>query len=280
MKVKGSDGGQDMQPLLKAENLVKRYAKRSLAGAREQLLALDGVSFTILPGTTLAVVGESGSGKSTLASCLACLESPTAGNIWFEGRDLVKLGERARRQVRPQIQLIFQDPASSLNPRWSVLEILVEPLIVQRKFKRQEMKQRANSLLERVGLSPDIVERLPTELSGGQRQRLAIARALALEPKLLILDEALSALDCSVQAQIANLLMELQSSLGMTYLFITHDLAMAAYLADEIAVMNRGRIAEQGPAEKILKQPQHETTLRLLAAVPRITRATLPAVEQ
>jgi ABC-type glutathione transport system ATPase component len=280
MKVKGSDGGQDMQPLLKVENLVKRYAKRSLAGAREQLLALDGVSFTILPGTTLAVVGESGSGKSTLASCLACLESPTAGNIWFEGKDLVKLGERARRQVRPQIQLIFQDPASSLNPRWSVLEILVEPLILRREFKRQEMKQRANSLLERVGLSPDIVKRLPTELSGGQRQRLAIARALALEPKLLILDEALSALDCSVQAQIANLLMELQSSLGMTHLFITHDLAMAAYLADEIAVMNRGRIAEQGPAEKILKQPQHETTLRLLAAVPRITRATLPAVEQ
>lgn len=280
MKVKGSDGGQDMQPLLKAESLVKRYAKRSLAGAREELLALDGVSFTIFSGTTLAVVGESGSGKSTLASCLACLESPAAGNIWFEGKDLVKLGERACRQVRPQIQLIFQDPASSLNPRWSVLEILVEPLILQRKFKREEMKQRANSLLERVGLSPDIVGRLPTELSGGQRQRLAIARALALEPKLLILDEALSALDCSVQAQIANLLMELQSSLGMTYLFITHDLAMAAYLADEIAVMNRGRIVEQGPAEKILKQPQHETTLRLLAAMPRITRSALPAVEQ
>jgi ABC-type glutathione transport system ATPase component len=280
MKVEASGSGQNMQPLLKAENLLKRYAKRSLAGAREELLALDGVSLTIFPGTTLAVVGESGSGKSTLASCLACLESPTAGNIWFEGKDLVKLGARARRQVRPQIQLIFQDPASSMNPRWRVLEILVEPLILQRKFKAEEMKQRANSLLARVGLSPDIVERLPTELSGGQRQRLAIARALALEPKLLILDEALSALDCSVQAQIANLLMELQSSLEMTYLFITHDLAMAAYLADEIAVMNRGRIVEQGPAEKILKQPQHETTLRLLAAVPRITRAALPAVEQ
>jgi len=280
MKVEAPGSGQNMQPLLKAENLLKRYAKRSLAGAREELLALDGVSLTIFPGTTLAVVGESGSGKSTLASCLACLESPTAGNIWFEGKDLVKLGARARRQVRPQIQLIFQDPASSLNPRWSVLEILVEPLILQRKFKPEEMKQRANSLLERVGLSPDIVERLATELSGGQRQRLAIARALALEPKLLILDEALSALDCSVQAQIANLLMELQGSLGMTYLFITHDLDMAAYLADEIAVMNRGRIAEQGPADKILKQPQHETTLRLLAAVPRITRAALPAVEQ
>jgi ABC-type glutathione transport system ATPase component len=280
MKIEASGSGQNMQPLLKAENLLKRYAKRSLAGAREELLALDGVSLTIFPGTTLAVVGESGSGKSTLASCLACLESPTAGNIWFEGKNLVKLGERARRQVRPQIQLIFQDPASSLNPRWSVLEILVEPLILQGKFKPEEMKQHASSLLARVGLPPDIVERLPTELSGGQRQRLAIARALALEPKLLILDEALSALDCSVQAQIANLLMELQSTLGMTYLFITHDLAMAAYLADEIAVMNRGRIVEQGPAEKILKQPQHEITLRLLAAVPRITRAALPAVEQ
>jgi len=280
MKVEASAVGQNMQPLLKVENLVKRYAKRSLSDAREDLLALDDVSFTIFRGTTLAIVGESGSGKSTLASCLACLESLTAGNIWFEGKDIVKLGDRARRQVRPQIQLIFQDPASSLNPRWSIFEILVEPLILQRKFTREEMIQRANSLLERVGLSPDIMQRPPTELSGGQRQRLAIARALALEPKLLILDEALSALDCSVQAQIANLLMELQSSLGMTYLFITHDLAMAAHLADEIAVMNRGRIVEQGPAEKIFELPQHETTRQLLAAVPRITRAAQPAVEQ
>src|SRR6267378_6984991 len=280
MKVEASGSGQNMQPLLRAENLLKRYAKRSLAGAREELLALDGVSLTIFPGTTLAVVGESGSGKSTLASCLACLESPTAGNIWYEGKDLVKCGERARRQVRPQIQLIFQDPASSLNSRWSVFEILIEPLILQGKYTSEEMKQRANSLLERVGLAPDIVERPPTELSGGQRQRLAIARALALEPKLLILDEALSALDCSVQAQIANLLGDLQSSLGMTYLFITHDLAMAAHLADEIAVMNRGRIVEQGPADNILKQPQHKTTRQLLAAVPRFTRAAPRALER
>ncbi len=275
-----------MQPLLKVENLVKRYAKRSLADAGEELHALNGVSFSIFAGTTLAVVGESGSGKSTLAACLACLESPTAGSIWYEEKDLAKLGEGARREVRPQLQLIFQDPASSLNPRWSVLEILLEPMVLQRNFSRndnftrQEMNQRANSLLERVGLSPDIARRPPTELSGGQRQRLAIARALALEPKLLILDEALSALDCSVQAQIANLLMELQDSLRMTYLFITHDLAMAAYLADEIAVMEAGRIVEQGPPEKILKRPQHETTRQLLAAVPRIARPALPAVEQ
>lgn len=159
------------------------------------------------------------------------------------------------------------------------MEVLAEPLILQRKFTREEIDRRISSLLERVGLSPDIVERSPTELSGGQRQRLAIARALALEPKLLILDEALSALDCSVQAQIANLLVELQGSLGMTYLFITHDLAMAAHLADEIAVMDRGRIVEQGQAQKILKHPEQETTRQLLAAVPRLTLAP-PLLEQ
>jgi ABC-type glutathione transport system ATPase component len=280
MKMDPTDGRQKMQPLLRVENLVKRYVRKSLDGAREDLLALDGVSLTILPGTTLAVVGESGSGKSTLAACLACLESPTSGDIWFDGTNIAKGEESMRRQVRPQIQLIFQDPASSLNPGWSVLEILKEPLILQRKFTHNEMILRARSLLERVGLSPDIAVRLGTELSGGQRQRLAVARALALEPKVLILDEALSALDCSVQAQIANLLIDLQSSLGMTYLFITHDLAMAAHLADEIAVMNRGRIVEQGRAEAILNQPEHDITRQLLAAVPKFNRATPPALER
>ena len=280
MKVEATATGKNVHPLLKVENLVKRYTKRSLAGTPEELLALDSVSFTISPGTTLAVVGESGSGKSTLANCLACLESPTSGNIWFEGKDIVKLEERACRQVRRQIQLIFQDPASSLNPRWSAFEVLVEPLILQRKFNREEIKKRVNYWLGRVGLSQDIVGRSSMELSGGQRQRLAIARALTLEPKLLILDEALSALDCSVQAQIANLLMELQSSLGMTYLFITHDLAMAAHFADEIAVMDRGRIVEQGPPNKIFIQPEQETTRRLLAAVPRIGRGDQSALER
>jgi ABC-type glutathione transport system ATPase component len=280
MKMEPSDGRQKMQPLLRVENLVKRYVRKSLVGAWEELLALDGVSFKILPGTTLAVVGESGSGKSTLAACLACLESPTSGDIWLDATNAVKGGEHIRRQVRPQIQLIFQDPASSLNPRWSVLEILKEPLILQRKFSHNEMILCARSLLERVGLSLDVAGRFPTELSGGQRQRLAVARALALKPKLLILDEALSALDCSVQAQIANLLIDLQSSLGMTYLFITHDLAMAAHLADEIAVMDRGRIVEQGPAETILKQPKHDITRQLLAAVPKFTRAAPPALER
>jgi len=280
MKGESSTSELGMQPLLKAENLEKRYVKRGLAGRREELLALDGVSLTILPGTTLAVVGESGSGKSTLAMCIACLDYPTAGSIWFEGRDIVKCAENERREVRPRVQLIFQDPANSLNPKWNALEILMEPFVLQSKFNRGERKQRAYSLLERVGLSQDIVERPPSELSGGQRQRLAIARALVLEPKLLILDEALSALDCSVQAQIANLLIELQSSLGMTYLFITHDLAMAAHLSDDIAVMNRGRIVEQGPAEEVLKQPQCEITRQLLASLPRLIHTTLPPLER
>jgi ABC-type glutathione transport system ATPase component len=280
MKMEPSDGRQKMQPLLKVENLVKRYVRESLVGAREELLALDGVSLTILPGATFAVVGESGSGKSTLAACLACLESPTSGDIWFQEINIAKGEESVSRQVRPQIQLIFQDPASSLNPRWSVLDILLEPLILQRELSREEMNFRVRSLLERVGLSSDVAARFPTELSGGQRQRLAVARALTLEPKLLILDEALSALDCSVQAQIANLLIDLRSSRGMTYLFITHDLAMAAHLADEIAVMNRGRIVEQGRVETILKQPKHDITRQLLAAVPKFNRAAPPALER
>ena len=263
---------RDARPILKVESLAKRYTKRSLGGRREELFALNGIDFSILPGTTLAVVGESGSGKSTLALCVACLERPTSGSIWFENRNVVTLAENERREIRPQIQLVFQDPANSLNPRWNALRILIEPFVLQKTIKNGEMKERAFSLLERVGLSSQIAERLPSELSGGQRQRLAIARALTLEPKLLILDEALSALDCSVQAQIANLLMELQSSLGMTYLFITHDLAMAAQLADEIAVMSRGRIVEQGPVEEVLRAPEHESTRELLAAVPRIPR--------
>ena len=269
-----------MQTLLKAEDLVKRYARRKLSGSREEVTAVAGVSFSISRGNTLAVVGESGSGKSTLAFCLAGLEYPTSGTISFEGRDIAQLAANERRELLPKIQLIFQDPANSLNPRWSVRKILFEPFVVQGQLRRNEMEQRALTLLLQVGLSPDMFERPPSGLSGGQRQRLAIARALALEPKLLILDEALSALDCSVQAQIANLLLELQSSLGMTYLFITHDLAMAAHLADEIVVMNRGRIVEQGPPEKILKQPQHGTTRQLLAATLSLDRSTQRAREQ
>lgn len=268
-----------IEPLVRVENLVKYYSKKKFVGSGEQVRALDGVSFSIFRGTTLAMVGESGSGKSTLALCLACLEGPTSGNIWFEETDLGGLKEKDRRVVRRQIQLIFQDPANSFNPRWSVLEILTEPLRVQGTLGHDEMKSRARVLLEQVGLPPRLEEKLPSELSGGQRQRLAIARALTLGPKLLILDEALSALDCSVQAQIANLLMDLQASLGMTYLFISHDLAMAGYLADEIAVMSRGQIVEQGAPEGILTQPESRITRELLAAVPRLDFSRSPLAE-
>lgn len=263
---------KNVQPLLEAENLMKTYP-RKLTGSRENMRALDGVSFSIFPRTTLAMVGESGSGKSTLAFCLACLEKPTSGAIRFEEREILQLDEKELRRVRPKIQLIFQDPASSLNPRWRVLEILAEPLALQGNFRRDEMRSRAHALLDQVGLSSSMEEKLPSELSGGQRQRLAIARALMLAPKLLILDEALSALDCSVQAQIANLLVELQNSLGMSYLFITHDMAMATHLADEIAVMSKGRIVEQGAPDRILRQPQSGITRELLAAVPRLDSA-------
>lgn len=268
-----------MEPLLKVENLAKRYNRKSVAASRDDLAALEEVSFSLFSEMTLAVVGESGSGKSTLALCVACLERPSAGSIWFEGKDLAALGEAELRTIRPRIQLIFQDPANSLNPRWSVLEILTEPLRLQGKLNSEEIKECSSGLLEQVGLSMDISKRSPAELSGGQRQRLAIARALALEPKLLILDEALSALDCSMQAQIANLLVELQSALGITYLFITHDLAMGAHLADEIAVMHQGRIVELGPAEKIIQYPRHEMTRRLLAATASFALATRLANE-
>jgi len=269
-----------MEPILKVENLVKRYAKQNLVGAPQDFLALDGVSFAVSSGSTLAIVGESGSGKSTLASCIACLERPTAGNLWFAGRNLAQSAESDIRKIRPKIQLIFPDPASSLNPRWTILEIVAEPLVLQRKLGRKERNTRAFSLLESVGLSAEIAGRPASELSGGQRQRLAIARALTLDPKILILDEALSALDCSVQAQIANLLLELQNTLGMTFLFITHDLTMAAHLADEIVVMSHGRIVEHGPSTSIMRNPSHEATRQLLAAVPHLPRAPLPATQR
>jgi ABC-type glutathione transport system ATPase component len=269
-----------METILNVENLGKRYAKRNFAGAPQEVLALDGVSFTVSAGSTLAIVGESGSGKSTLASCIACLETCTSGNLWFECRNLAQTAEPDLRKIRPRIQLIFPDPASSLNPRFSILEIITEPLVVQGKLDRKERNELGFSLLERVGLSVDMAERSAAELSGGQRQRLAIARALTLDPKILILDEALSALDCSVQAQIANLLLDLQSFLGMTFLFITHDLAMAAHLADDIAVMSRGRIVEHGPSTRILRTPGHEATRQLLAAVPQLPRAPLPAAQR
>lgn len=260
-----------MQPLVKIENLVKSYAGSHLRASGQSVYALNYVSLSIAQGTTLALVGESGSGKSTLALCLACLERPTSGKIWFEERDIAALNERQQSKVRPKIQLVFQDPASSLNPRMTALDIVSEPLFVQKELRERERRRRALELLEYVALTKAFAGRSPAELSGGQKQRLAIARALALQPKLLILDEALSALDCSVQAQIANLLLELQTSFALTYLFITHDLAMAAHLADQIAVLEQGHLIECAPPEQLLRSPQHHVTRTLLEGAWRLS---------
>jgi peptide/nickel transport system ATP-binding protein len=268
-----------MDRLLIVEKLEKSYERTHALGTKKKVTALQGVSLSIGRGSTLALVGESGSGKSTLAFCVACLERQTSGRIVFEGNEIIPLDEKQLREVRPQIQLVFQDPARSLNPRFSALEIVSEPLLVQGRLGKLEREDKARALLGQVGIPQEKALQRAEEFSGGQRQRLAIARALALEPKLLILDEALSALDCSVQAQIANLLIELQASLGLTYLFITHDFAMAGHLADEIAVMEQGKIVELSAAAKVLWAPEQEITRRLIAAIPRLgTTAQVPQV--
>jgi ABC-type glutathione transport system ATPase component len=264
---------QIAEPLVKVEALVKRYSSSRESSRAETTAAVDGVTLSIFSGKTLALVGESGSGKSTLAFCIACMERPTSGRIWIDGIDLTNLSDRELRVVRSKIQLVFQDPAATMNPRWTALQIVAEPLVIQNQIARSEQFDRAQELLQRVGLSASSGSCRLSEFSGGQRQRLAIARALALEPKLLILDEAFSALDCSVQAQMVNFLIDLQNSSGITCLFITHDLAMAALVGDQIAVMERGRIVEFGDAGNVILHPSQECTRALLAASPRIDRS-------
>jgi peptide/nickel transport system ATP-binding protein len=224
--------------------------------------------FQVAAGTTLALVGESGSGKSTLARCLARLEEADSGEIWFEGRDILRLRGRDLVPVRRRIQLIFQDSATALNPRFSALEIVEEPLLIQGRGGKAERRNRALELMEAVGLRTDWATRRSLELSGGQRQRLAIARALAAEPSLLIFDEALAGLDVLIQSQIVNLLLDLQVSRGLTYLYVSHDLELMGRIADEIAVLCAGRIVERGNAAAIVAGPRHPHTQALLAAVP------------
>jgi len=259
-----------MGVLLTAENLVKEYASRRLRGKGAAVRALDGVSVEIQAGARIGIVGASGSGKSTLALCLACVERPDSGAIRFLNRDLTRVDESELREIRPQIQLVFQDSASAFNPKFTAGEVLEEPWRLQRKLTVAERRERGVELLERVGLPGNIFERQASDLSGGQRQRLAIARALALQPKVLILDEALSALDYSVQAQVANLLLDLSDKAAATaerpaIVLISHDLAMAARISDEIVVMESGRIVERGSAEKIVGAPEHAATRELLA---------------
>jgi oligopeptide transport system ATP-binding protein len=230
--------------------------------------AVDGVSFAIPEGKTLGLVGESGSGKSTTGYCILQLMRPTGGSILFQDRELTGLKGEELRRIRQDMQIVFQDPYSSLDPRMTVGGIVSEPLEVHSIGTRKGRAERVRGLLEVVGFNPNFTNRYPHEFSGGQRQRIGIARALALSPKLIICDEPVSALDVSIQAQILNLLKDLQRDFGLTYLFISHDLAVVRTMADEIAVMNQGRLVEVGPAEQVYSSPKDEYTRILFAAVP------------
>jgi len=230
--------------------------------------AVDGVSFSIPEGKTLGLVGESGSGKSTTGYCVLQLMKPTGGSIRFQGKDLTQLKKEELRQMRQDMQIVFQDPYSSLDPRMTVGNIVSEPLEVHGMGTRKGRTETVRRLLEVVGFNPNFTNRYPHEFSGGQRQRIGIARALALNPKLIICDEPVSALDVSIQAQILNLLKDLQRDFGLTYLFISHDLAVVRTMADEIAVMNQGKLVEVGPAEQVYANPKDGYTRALFAAVP------------
>ncbi|WP_306118922.1 MULTISPECIES: oligopeptide/dipeptide ABC transporter ATP-binding protein [unclassified Roseitalea] len=252
-------------PLLEARDLSVTFATR-----RGNVHALDGVSLSVARGETVGLVGESGSGKSTLAMTLMCATRPTGGTIHFDGREIGHLPQRALRAVRRRLQIIFQDPYASLDPRMKVRRIIAEPLVAHRFGSRAEIAARVRELLEAVGLPPDAADRLPSQFSGGQRQRIAIARAIALSPDLVIADEPVSALDVSIQAQIINLLQDIQQRLGMAYLVIAHDLPLVHQIADRIVVLYLGRVVEQGPAEQITARPLHPYTAGLLAATPTV----------
>ena len=257
-------------PLLEADNVAKRYPLGNplFGRGRRFVHAVDGVSFAVARGETLGLVGESGCGKSTLGRCLTRLYDPSAGSIRFDGTDIARLGPRALKPFRARMQMVFQDPAASLNPRRRIGEVLAEPLIVHKRGSRQAIAARVRALLGEVGLAADMAGRFPHEFSGGQRQRIGIARALALEPELIVADEPVSALDVSVQAQIVNLFMDLQAERGLTYVFIAHDLSVVRQISTRVAVMYLGSIVEIGPTESVLGAPAHPYTQALISAVP------------
>ena len=258
-------------PLLEVTDLVKHFpVKRGLLIDRtvDQIRAVDGVSFSVAPGETLGLVGESGSGKSTLGRAVLQLVKPTSGSVRFEGREIAGLSRRTMRPLRRDMQMVFQDPYASLNPRKRIGQIVGEPLRLQGVAKGGELRRQVQGLLERVGLAPEHYDRFPHEFSGGQRQRIGIARAIALRPKLIVADEPVSALDVSIRAQIVNLLADLQQELGLTYVFVAHDIGIVRHVSDRIAVMHEGKIVEEGPADRVCEQPRHAYTKQLLAAVP------------
>jgi peptide/nickel transport system ATP-binding protein len=261
----------ESEPLLEMTDLVKHYShRRSLLLHREAELvrAVDGVSLSVRRGETLGLVGESGSGKSTLCRMVLRLLEPTSGSIRFEGREISGLSRRQMRPLRPRMQMVFQDPYASLNPRKRIGQIVGDPLRLHGVAKGRELRGRVQELLRRVGLSPEHYDRFPHEFSGGQRQRIGIARALALRPKLIVADEPVSALDVSIRAQILDLLDELQDEFGLTYVFVAHDIGVVRHVSDRIAVMREGKIVEEGSADEVCERPQHPYTRELLAAVP------------
>jgi len=258
-------------PLLEVTDLVKHFpVKSGLLIDREvdQVRAVDGISFIVNKGETLGLVGESGSGKSTACRAVLQLLKPTAGSVKFEGQEIAGRSRRELRPLRREMQMIFQDPYASLNPRKRVGQIVGDQLKIQKVASGKELRTRVEELLERVGLSPEHYNRFPHEFSGGQRQRIGIARALALGPKLVFCDEPVSALDVSIQAQIVNLLDDLQDEMGLTYVFVAHDIGVVRHISDRIAVMNHGKIVETGEADQVCEHPRDDYTKKLLAAVP------------
>ena len=270
---------QSKTPLVVVDDLRVGFPERGVFGrAKRYMWAVNGVSFKVYPGETLGLVGESGCGKSTLARTLLRLIEPMSGEVLFEGKNVSHLKGNNLRQLRREMQIIFQNPFSSLDPRFKIGEAVMEPLLIHdRAASPKARRDRAAYLLERVGLNPDWMNRYPHEFSGGQRQRVSIARALALNPKFIICDESVSALDVSVQAQVLNLLKELQAEFGLTYIFISHDLSVVKFMSDRIMVMNRGKIEEIGPAESIYRKPEKDYTRQLIASIPS---GTLERIQQ
>ncbi len=258
-------------PLLEVKNLRVWFPVRTgvLRRHTDDVKAVDDVSFTVEAGTTVGLVGESGSGKTTIGRAILKLIPSTGGQVLYQGRDVLPLSEDQFRPLRREMQMIFQDPFGSLNPRHTIFQIIGEALEIHfPAMSRSQREQRVADLIRQVGLKPEMMHRYPHEFSGGQRQRIGIARALAVEPKFIVCDEPVSALDVSVQAQIVNLLQDLQEQLGLTYLFIAHDLAVVEHLSDQVLVMHHGHIVEAASAEQIYEAPQHEYTRKLLAAIP------------